>query len=150
MSAPKRCARSSRFPRSRSPWRLPIGEEEDNHLGDFIEDRGAVAPAEAASYQLLKEQVEDVLDTLNLRERRVLQLRFGLEGRPQPHTGRSGQGVRRHPRAHPTDRGQGAQKAASPLPLKEAPGLPGVVRGDPVSPERDSSREVHCVGFRNP
>ena len=57
----------------------PIGEEEDNHLGDFIEDRGAVAPAEAASYQLLKEQVEDVLDTLNLRERRVLQLRFGLE-----------------------------------------------------------------------
>ena len=57
----------------------PIGEEEDNHLGDFIEDRSAVAPAEAASYQLLKEQVEDVLDTLNLRERRVLQLRFGLE-----------------------------------------------------------------------
>ena len=57
----------------------PIGEEEDNHLGDFIEDRGAVAPAEAASYQLLKEQVEDVLDTLNHRERRVLQLRFGLE-----------------------------------------------------------------------
>ena len=57
----------------------PIGEEEDNHLGDFIEDRGAIAPADAASYQLLKELVEDVLDTLNLRERRVLQLRFGLE-----------------------------------------------------------------------
>jgi RNA polymerase primary sigma factor len=57
----------------------PIGEEEDNHLGDFIEDRGAIAPADAASYQLLKELVEDVLDTLNPRERRVLQLRFGLE-----------------------------------------------------------------------
>ena len=57
----------------------PIGEEEDNHLGDFIEDRGAIAPADAASYQLLKELVEDVLDTLNVRERRVLQLRFGLE-----------------------------------------------------------------------
>lgn len=57
----------------------PIGEEEDNHLGDFIEDRGAIAPADAASYQLLKELVEDVLDTLNIRERRVLQLRFGLE-----------------------------------------------------------------------
>ena len=57
----------------------PIGEEEDNHLGDFIEDRGAIAPADAASYQLLKELVENVLDTLNLRERRVLQLRFGLE-----------------------------------------------------------------------
>ncbi len=57
----------------------PIGEEEDNHLGDFIEDRSAIAPADAASYQLLKELVEDVLDTLNVRERRVLQLRFGLE-----------------------------------------------------------------------
>ena len=57
----------------------PIGEEEDNHLGDFIEDRGALAPAEAASFQLLKEQVGEVLNTLNLRERRVLQLRFGLE-----------------------------------------------------------------------
>jgi RNA polymerase primary sigma factor len=57
----------------------PIGEEEDSHLGDFIEDRGAVAPAEAASAQLLKEQVEAVLDSLTGRERRVLQIRFGLE-----------------------------------------------------------------------
>ncbi len=57
----------------------PIGEEEDSHLGDFIEDHGALAPAEAASHQLLKEQVEDVLASLTVRERRVLQLRFGLE-----------------------------------------------------------------------
>jgi RNA polymerase primary sigma factor len=57
----------------------PIGEEEDSHLADFIEDRSAPAPAEAASYQLLKEQIEDVLSTLTERERRVLQLRFGLE-----------------------------------------------------------------------
>ena len=57
----------------------PIGEEEDSHLGDFIEDRGALAPSEAASYQLLKEQVDDVLYTLSDREARVLQLRFGLE-----------------------------------------------------------------------
>jgi RNA polymerase primary sigma factor len=57
----------------------PIGEEEDSHLGDFIEDRSALAPAEAASHQLLKEQVEAVLDSLTGRERRVLQLRFGLE-----------------------------------------------------------------------
>jgi RNA polymerase primary sigma factor len=57
----------------------PIGEEEDSHLGDFIEDQGALAPAEAASHQLLKEQVEDVLASLTPRERRVLQLRFGLE-----------------------------------------------------------------------
>jgi RNA polymerase primary sigma factor len=57
----------------------PIGEEEDSHLGDFIEDRGAQAPADAASYQLLKEQIGDVLETLTARESRVLQLRFGLE-----------------------------------------------------------------------
>ena len=57
----------------------PIGEEEDSHLGDFIEDRNAVAPPDAASAQLLKEQIDDVLDTLTEREKRVLQLRFGLE-----------------------------------------------------------------------
>ena len=57
----------------------PIGEEEDSHLGDFIEDRSALAPSEAASHQLLKEQVDDVLYTLTDREARVLQLRFGLE-----------------------------------------------------------------------
>jgi RNA polymerase primary sigma factor len=57
----------------------PIGEEEDSHLGDFIPDLASVAPADAASQQLLKEQVEGVLDSLTPRERRVLQLRFGLE-----------------------------------------------------------------------
>jgi RNA polymerase primary sigma factor len=57
----------------------PIGEEQDSHLGDFIEDRTTTAPAEAVSQQLLREQVDDVLGTLSLRERRVLQLRFGLE-----------------------------------------------------------------------
>ncbi len=65
--------------RSRCQLETPIGEEEDSHLGDFIEDRAALAPAEAASHQLLKEQVEAVLDSLSGRERRVLQLRFGLE-----------------------------------------------------------------------
>jgi RNA polymerase primary sigma factor len=57
----------------------PIGEEEDSHLGDFIPDNQALAPSDAASHKLLKEQVESVLEGLTLRERRVLQLRFGLE-----------------------------------------------------------------------
>ncbi len=57
----------------------PIGEEEDSHLGDFIEDAEAVAPAEAASSLLLKEKMEDVLQHLTPREKKVLQLRFGLE-----------------------------------------------------------------------
>ena len=57
----------------------PIGEEQDSSLGDFIPDNNAQAPADAASYQLLKEQVDDVLDSISQRERRVLKLRFGLE-----------------------------------------------------------------------
>ena len=57
----------------------PIGEEEDSHLGDFIEDRNAPAPPEAATIQLRKEEVANALGTLNERERRVLQLRFGIE-----------------------------------------------------------------------
>ena len=57
----------------------PIGEEEDSHLGDFIEDEDAPAPAEAASFILLKEQLEEVLETLTPREEKVLRLRFGLD-----------------------------------------------------------------------
>jgi len=57
----------------------PIGEEEDSHLGDFIPDDDAPAPADAASHTLLKEQLADVLDTLTPREEKVLRLRFGLE-----------------------------------------------------------------------
>ena len=57
----------------------PIGEEEDSHLGDFIEDQEAIAPAEAASVMLLKEKMADVLQNLTERERKVLVLRFGLE-----------------------------------------------------------------------
>ena len=57
----------------------PIGEEEDSHLGDFIQDENAPVPAEAATFTLLKEQLNEVLDTLTERERKVLILRFGLE-----------------------------------------------------------------------
>ncbi|MEW6226653.1 MAG: RNA polymerase sigma factor RpoD [Bacillota bacterium] len=57
----------------------PIGEEEDSHLGDFIEDEDVLAPADAVSFHLLKEQLEDVLDTLTPREEKVLRLRFGLD-----------------------------------------------------------------------
>ena len=63
----------------------PIGEEEDSHLGDFIPDDDAPAPADAASMMLLKEQLNDVLKTLTPREAQVLRLRFGLEG-GHPHT----------------------------------------------------------------
>jgi RNA polymerase primary sigma factor len=57
----------------------PIGEEDDSHLGDFIEDQEATSPSEHAAYEMLKEQLEDVLDTLTDREENVLRLRFGLD-----------------------------------------------------------------------
>src|SRR5690625_2454108 len=56
----------------------PIGEEDDSHLGDFIEDQEVISPSDHAAYELLKEQLEDVLDTLTDREENVLRLRFGL------------------------------------------------------------------------
>jgi len=69
----------------------PIGEEEDTHLGDFIEDRKIASPVDTASYELLKEQISSVLDTLTPREQKVLRLRFGLEdgrGRTLEEVGR--------------------------------------------------------------
>ncbi|MGM0367076.1 MAG: RNA polymerase sigma factor RpoD [Actinomycetota bacterium] len=62
----------------------PIGEEEDSHLGDFIEDSEVEAPSDAASFTMLQEQLREVLNTLNERERKVIQLRFGLQdGHPR-------------------------------------------------------------------
>lgn len=62
----------------------PIGEEEDSQLGDFIEDQGAIVPADAASFSLLQQQLTRILDTLSDRERKVIELRFGLkDGHPR-------------------------------------------------------------------
>ena len=65
-----------RFPVS---LETPIGEEEDSHLGDFIQDDNVPVPADAAAFTMLKEQLEDVLSTLTDREQKVLRLRFGLD-----------------------------------------------------------------------
>jgi RNA polymerase primary sigma factor len=69
------------FEQSRIPISLdsPVGDQEDTHLGDFIEDRNTLAPADVASHQMLKAQIEEVLGTLTPREERIIQLRFGLE-----------------------------------------------------------------------
>ena len=61
------------------PWETPIGKEEDSHLGDFIEDRGVISPAEAVININLKEQTESVLKTLTPREEKVIKMRFGLD-----------------------------------------------------------------------
>lgn len=63
----------------------PIGEEEDSHLGDFIQDEHVPVPSEEAAHTLLREQLEEVMDTLSDREQKVLALRFGLED-GKPHT----------------------------------------------------------------
>ena len=65
--------------RNRFPSRHAIGEEEDSHLGDFIQDDNVPVPADAAAFTMLKEQLEDVLSTLTDREQKVLRLRFGLD-----------------------------------------------------------------------
>ena len=75
---PERVREIIRFAQSPISLETPIGEEEDSRLGDFVEDREAVSPSDAASLTMLHSEVEDVLDTLTPRERRVLQLRFGL------------------------------------------------------------------------
>lgn len=77
--APERVREIMKIAQEPVSLETPIGEEEDSHLGDFIEDEDAPAPAEAASFTLLKEQLEDVLETLTEREKKVLVLRFGLE-----------------------------------------------------------------------
>jgi exonuclease VII large subunit len=103
----------------------PIGEEEDSHLGDFIPDDDAPAPAEAASHTLLREQLGEVLSTLTDRERRCCACASGWRTAAAARW-RSRQGVFRHPRAHPADRGEGPAQAAPPEPLEEAEGFSGI------------------------
>ena len=101
----------------------PIGEEDDSHLGDFIQDDEASQPAEEASYTLLREQLEEVLKTLTPREEEVLRMRFGLiDGKP--HTLEEVGKKFDVTRAHPPDRIQGAAQAAPPVTEQKAPGFP--------------------------
>ena len=67
----------------------PIGEEDDSHLGDFIQDEDSPAPQDSASFTLMKEQLDEVMNTLTPREAKVLKLRFGLEDRKSKNTRRS-------------------------------------------------------------
>ena len=106
----------------------PIGEEEDSHLGDFIPDDDAPAPADAACHHPAQGAAgAKCSSTLTPREEKVLRLRFGLEDGRSPHAGGSGQGIQCHPGAHPSDRGQGPAQAASPQPFQEAQGFPGLI-----------------------
>ena len=103
----------------------PIGDEEDSHLGDFIEDRNAVLPIDAAIQSNLRETTTRVLASLTPREERVLRMRFGI-GMNTDHTLEEvGQQFSRDPRTHPPDRGQGAAQAEASEPEPEAAELLG-------------------------
>ena len=92
----------------------PVGESEETNFGDFIEDKGAENPSDMTAIALLKEKIKDVLETLTDRERQVLEQRFRLGRRLQPHTRGSGPAISRHARAHPPDRGKSPPQDASP------------------------------------
>ena len=111
----------------------PIGEEEDSHLGDFIEDRQAVSPSEAVIGVNLKEYTSQVLRTLTPREERVIKMRFGLEDGSRAHAGRSGPELPGDARAHPADRSQGAAQAAPSQPQPQAEGVCGRREGNVMS-----------------
>ena len=103
----------------------PIGEEEDSHLGDFIPDDDIPAPAEAAAFTMLKEQLTDVLDTLTPREEKVLRLRFGLDdgrARTLEEVGKEFNVTRERIRQIE----KGAAQAASSQQKQEAEGFPGI------------------------
>ena len=92
----------------------PIGEEEESELGDFVQDDAAESPFDSASLNLRREDIDKALESLPDRERKVIELRFGLKGE-QPADARGGRArVRRHPRAHPPDREQHAEEARVP------------------------------------
>jgi len=77
----------------------PIGDDDDSHLGDFIEDQATLAPNDAAMYASLREVTKDVLDSLTPREAKVLRMRFGIEMNTDHTPGGGRQAVRRHSRA---------------------------------------------------
>ena len=112
----------------------PIGDEEDSHLGDFIEDRNAVLPVDAAIHSNLRETATRVLASLTPREERVLRMRFGI-GMNTDHTLEEvGQTVLRDARAHPPDRGQGATQAQASQPVAEAQEFSGYLSAWIIDP----------------
>ena len=102
----------------------PIGDEEDSHLGDFIEDKNAILPIDAAIQSNLRETTTRTLASLTPRAERIIRMRFGIGVNKEPHAGRGRPAVLGHTRAHPPDRGQGSKEAEAPEPVKDSQKLP--------------------------
>ena len=112
----------------------PVGEEEDAHLEDFIQDEEAGIPVDEAGRQLLRRELMSVLKSLTPREERVISAPLRPRRRPAPHSGRAGEGVQRHAGAHPPDRGKSSPQAPPSQPGQTAAGLSGIKlpKGHPV------------------
>ena len=93
----------------------PLSEDEDSHLGDFIEDQNATSPMDVATTRGLEETMRDVLATLGAREAKVLRMRFGIDMNTDHTLEEVGKQFDVTPRAHPPDRSQGAAQAAPSL-----------------------------------
>ena len=104
----------------------PIGDDDDSHLGDFIEDQTTVAPVDAAQYNSLSRRDQGRAGLADAARGQGAAHALRHRNVDRPHAGRSRQAVRRHARAHPPDRGEGAAQAASPEPLRQAEELPRV------------------------
>ena len=103
----------------------PIGEEEDSHLGDFIEDKSILNPADAVVASNLREITDEVLATLTPREEKVIKMRFGLGSSGfGAHARRGRPALRRHARAHSPDRSQSTAQTASPVALAQIESVP--------------------------
>ena len=102
----------------------PIGDDDDSHLGDFIEDQATMAPADAAVYTSLRDATKEVLDTLDAARSQGAAHALRHRDEHRPHAGRGRQAVRRHARAHSPDRSEGAAQAASSVALRAAAQLP--------------------------
>ena len=102
----------------------PVGDDDDASVGDFIEDKAAENPSDVTSYSLLKEKLSDVLTTLTERERKILEMRFGLVDGYERTLEEIGKHVQRHARTHPPDRSQGAAQDAPPDARAPSAGLP--------------------------
>ncbi len=122
----------------------PTDDEEDSVLGDFIEDEEAPPPDDTATYNLLREHLEEVLSSLPPREVRILQLRYGLVGWAGLYAGRSWPQDGCHPRAGPPDRSPGTQPPAPPLHPPKTSRLPRRVNEQQKNSPNPAFGEFFC------
>ena len=131
---------------------IPVGSEDDSHLGDFVPDESALSPADVATRQMLKEQMDDVLDSLSSPRAARAAAPLRPRGRPPAHARGGRPRVRRHPRAHPPDRSQSPAQTAPPDALRRSCATTSTtsqVRRAKISRSRPFRSSGPCPRLRN-